>query len=321
MAFTSLGALRLGLLAAAQALSLACAAESVPDKPVRVIVPWAAGTGTDINARNVAQQISGATGHPAIVENRPGANGVIGSAEVLRLPADGTVLLATSNAHVANPYLMKSVPYDAMRDFIPVGGTRKLPALLIARPGLGVKSLAELTALARRNPGKLSYGAGTSSAQIGMALYQQRSQTNLIQVPYKSATGALNDLIAGHIDVMLIDVVNSIGHIREGKVVPLAATGKERIKALPDLPTVAESGYPGYQMTLWTGMWVKAGTPPERVAFLNRMINQAANAERKAVEATGAETFTTTPEEFARFVASEIGFWREATRLANIVPE
>lgn len=314
--------LRTILLSAAALFSVSAnAAESVPDKPVRIIVPWAAGTGTDINARTVAQQITEATGQPAIVENRPGANGIIGSSTVLQEPADGLTLLATSNAHVANPFIMKNVPYDGLHDFTPVGGTRKLPALLVASPGLGVKTLADLTKLAKEKPGQISYGSGTTSALVSMELYQQMAGIKLNQVPYKSATLALNDLIGGHIDVMLIDVVNSIAHIRDGKIVPLAATAKDRLRVLPDLPTIAESGYPDYEIVLWTGMWVRAGTSPERVAFFNRMINLAAAAERESVESTGAEVFITTPDEFKRFVNADVAFWKHATQVANIHPQ
>jgi tripartite-type tricarboxylate transporter receptor subunit TctC len=311
----------LSLLAASFVFAADAHASDYPSKLIRIVVPWTAGTGTDINARNIGQQITAATGQPVVIDNRAGAGGMVGTAEVLRSPADGYTVLATSNAHIANLLLVKNLPYDPLNDFIPVGGTRKLPSLMIASPRLGVKNLAELTALAKRNPGKISFGAGNSAARIGMELYQQMANVKLLHVPYKSATAALNDLLGGHVDVMYIDLVNSITRVKAGNVVPLAAGGKTRLKALPDLPTAAEQGLAGFDVTSWTGLWVRKGTPPEAVSFLNKFANKTAEAEKENLEATGGETFITTPEEFAHHIESDLALWKRTVAAANIVPE
>ena len=292
-----------------------------PVKPVRIVVPWAAGTGTDLNARAIAQQITADSGQVVVVDNKGGLGGSIGTAEVARLPADGYTLLATSNAHVANLFLVKNLPYDPLHDFVPVGSTRRLPSLLVARPGLGVSTIAQLTELARRKPGEISFGAGTSAGRMGMELYQQMAGVKLLHVPYKSATSALNDLLGGHCDVMFVDIFNSLAQIKAGTLIPLAASGRTRLKVLPDLPTVAESGLPGYEMTSWSGLWLRKGAPETAVTYLNRMARKAADAERESVEATGGEVFVDTPEAFARFVDAEVALWRRTAAAAKIVPE
>lgn len=301
--------------------ALPAMAQNYPAKPVRIIVPWTAGTGTDLNARAIAQQITAASGQTAIVDNRPGAGGIVGTSEVQRAPADGYTVLATSNAHVANLFLVKNLPYDPVQDFVPVSGTRKLPSLIVARTGLGVKNLAELTELAKRQPGKISFGAGTSAGRIGMELYQQRAGIQLLHVPYKSNTAALADLMGGHVDVMLIDAFNVVPRVREGRAVALAATGKNRLKVMPELPTVAESGLAGYDVGSWSGLWVRKGTPPEAIAFLNRMANKAAEAEKEQVEGNGGEVFATTQADFTRYIDGEESMWRKTAAAAKIVPE
>jgi tripartite-type tricarboxylate transporter receptor subunit TctC len=311
----------LPLIVAAFSLPALAQGGAYPGKTVRIIVPWTAGTGTDLNARAIAQQITAATGQTAVVDNKPGAGGIVGSAEVHRAPADGYTVLATSNAHVANSFLVKSLPFDPIQDFVPVSGTRKLPSLIVARPGLGVKNLAELTELAKRQPGKISFGAGTSAGRIGMELYQQRAGIQLLHVPYKSNTAVLADLMGGHVDVMLIDAFNVLPRVREGRVVALAATGKNRLKVMPELPTVAESGLAGFDVGSWSGLWVKKGTPPEVIAFLNRMASKAADAEREQVESNGGEVFATSQADFARYIETEEAMWKKTAAAAKIVPE
>ncbi|MDB5796475.1 MAG: hypothetical protein JWP36_377 [Paucimonas sp.] len=311
----------LPLLLALCAVPVLAQTGAYPSKTIRIVVPWTAGTGTDLNARAIAQQITAATGQTAVVDNRPGAGGIVGTGEVQRAPADGYTVLATSNAHVANLFLVKNLPYDPLQDFVPVSGTRKLPSLIIARPGLGIKSLAELTELAKRQPGKISFGAGTSAGRIGMELYQEMTGVRLLHVPYKSNTAVLADLMGGHVDVMLIDAFNVLPRVRDGRVVALAATGKNRLKVLPELPTVAESGLTGYDVGSWSGLWVRKGTPPEAVAFLNRMAGKAAEAEKEQVESSGGEVFATTQAEFVRYIEAEGAMWRKTAAAAKIIPE
>lgn len=309
------------LLITACAFTGLAQAADYPSKSIRIMVPWSAGTGTDLNARVIAQKITDGTRQTAIVENRPGAGGIVGSGEVLRAPADGYTVLATSNAHIANLFLVKNLGFDPIKDFEPVSATRKMPSLIIARPGLNVKNLAELTALAKKNPGKISFGAGTSAGRIGMELYQEMTGTKLLHVPYKSATGALTDLMGGHVDVMFVDTFNAMPRLKEGKVVPLAAGSITRLKSLPDLPTADEQGLKGYEMASWSGLWVRKGTPPDVIAVLNKYAREAAQAERANVEAMGGEVFITSKEEFDRFIEAETALWSRLAKAANIVPE
>ena len=309
------------ILLCAYVLPVWAQSDSYPSRSVRIIVPWAAGTGTDLNARAIAQQITAASGQTAVVENKPGSAGVVGSADVHRAPADGYTVLATSNSHVANVFLMKNLPFDPIQDFVPVSGTRVLPSLIVARAGLNIKSLQELTELAKRQPDKLSFGAATGTGRVGMEMYKELTGARLLYVPYKSNTAVLADLLGGHVDVMLVDIFNVHSLIKSGKVVPLAASGKTRLKILPEVPTVAESGLPGYDMRGWSGLWVRKGTPPEAIAFLNRMARRAAEVEKEQVENAGGEVFITSQPEFARIVETEAAVWKQATTAAKIVPE
>lgn len=314
----------LATLAALTALPSASAlAQTFPAKPLRIIVPWGAGTATDTVARMLGQRVSEITQQPVVIENKPGAGGTIGSAEVARAPADGYTLLATSNAHVANQFLLRNIPYDALRDFTPVTPTLKVPLVLVVNPSLGVKTVAELTQLARRSPGKLSFAAGSSGALVGMELYKQLAGLDIVHVPYKSNTQALADVMGGQVPVMISDLGLAHPQIKAGKVIGLAVTGTERAASVPELPTMAEAGVAGYELTGWGGLWAPAGTPPAVVARLNSLFAEGLDTAgvRDFVAKAGGEVFKLLPADFDRFQRADVERWRRVTQAARIQPE
>ena len=298
-------------------------AQDFPARPIRIVVPWAAGTATDTMARLLGQRVAELAQQPVVVDNKPGAGGTIGSAEVARAAPDGYTLLSTSNAHVANQFLIRNIPYDALRDFAPVVPTLKVPLVLVVNPALGVRTVAELTALARRQPGKLSFGAGSSGALVGMELYKQLAGLDILHVPYKSNTQAIADVMGGQVPMMISDVGLAHPQIRAGKVIGLAVTSPERAPSLPELPTMIEAGVAGYELTGWGGIWAPAGTPAPVLARLNALFGEALNAERAreyAAKASG-EVFRLSPAEFERFQRADTERWRRVTTAARIQPE
>lgn len=301
----------------------AAMAQTFPSRPIRIIVPWAAGTATDTVARLLGQRVAELTQQTVVVENKPGASGTIGSAEVARAAADGHTLLATSNAHVANQFLVRSIPYDALRDFAPIIPTLKVPLVLVANPKLGVRSVAELTQLARRTPGQLSFAAGSSGALVGMELYKQLAGLDIVHVPYKSNTQALADVIGGQVPVMISDVGLAYPQIKAGKVLGLAVTGTERAASVPELPTMAEAGVAGYELTGWGGIWAPAGTPAAVVSRLNALFAEALDTAgvRDFVGRASGELFKLTAAEFDRFQRADVERWRRVTQAARIQPE
>jgi tripartite-type tricarboxylate transporter receptor subunit TctC len=263
------------------------------------------------------------TGQPVVVENKPGAGGTIGSAEVARAPADGHTLLITSSAHVANQFLIRNIAFDALRDFAPVTPTLKVPLVLVVHPGLGVRTLAELTQLAKRSPGKLSFAAGSSGALVGMELYKQLAGLDILHVPYKSNTQALADVMSGQVPMMISDIGLAHPQIKAGKVTGIAVTGTDRAPSLAELPTMAEAGVPGYELIGWGGIWAPAGTPAPVVARLNSLFGEALNAEpvRAFVGRASGEIFRLSPADFDRFQRTDTERWRRVTTAARIQPE
>jgi len=307
----------------ALALAPAAQAQEFPSKPIRLMVPWGAGTATDTMARLLGQRVAELAGQPVVVENKPGAGGTIGSADVARAPADGYTLLVTSNAHVANQFLIRSIPFDALRDFAAVLPTIKVPLVLVVHPGLGVRTLAELTQLARRSPGKLSFAAGSSGALVGMELYKQLAGLDILHVPYKSNTQAIADVMSGQVPMMISDVGLAQPQIKAGKLTGIAVTGPERAPSLAELPTMAEAGVAGYELTGWGGIWAPAGTPAPVLARLNALFAEALNSEPARAFATRAsgEIFRLSPTEFDRFQRADTERWRRVTTAARIQPE
>jgi tripartite-type tricarboxylate transporter receptor subunit TctC len=292
--------------------------QGYPAKPVKIIVAFTAGGTTDIMARSLAQRLSERYGQPFVIENKPGAGGNIGTEMAVRAAPDGYTLIVNSvGPMTVNPTLYKSLPYDPLTDLIPVAQISDVPNVLVVHPSLGVKTLDQFVAYAKANPGKLNYastGIGTSSHLSGYML-ASRSGFEATHIPYKGAE-ALKDLLAGRIQFMFATIPSVIAHIKAGNLNALAVTSTARSRSLPDVPTVADSGYPGFQAGSWFGVFAPKGTPTAIITELNRATNEFI-AERQ-VQARmieeGADPAGGTPQQFGAFVQREFEKWRAVVR-------
>jgi tripartite-type tricarboxylate transporter receptor subunit TctC len=306
------------LLGALAALPIAAAAQAYPAKPVKIVVAFTAGGTSDIMARTLAQRLSERYKQPFLVENKPGAGGNIGTEAVVRAPADGYTLIVNSVGPMAvNPTLYRNLPYDPMTDLTPIAQISDVPNVLVVHPSLGVKSLEQFVAYARANPGRLNYastGIGTSSHLSGYML-ATRAGFDAAHIPYKGAE-AVKDLLAGRIQFMFATIPSIIAHIKAGNVIAIGVTSAKRSRSMPEVPTVAESGFPGFEAGSWFGLFAPRGTPAAIVAELNRATNEFI-AERQ-VQARmieeGADPAGGTPEQFGAFVRSEFEKWRAVVR-------
>jgi tripartite-type tricarboxylate transporter receptor subunit TctC len=288
---------------------------------VRFVVPFPGGF-TDTLARMVGQKMADALGQPVLVENRPGASGAIGAQEVLRAPADGhAMFLGHIGTHALNPHLQAKLAYDPA-ELVPVTLLVQLPNLLVASPTLPVRSVQELVALARGKPGELSYaspGNGTSG-HLAAELLKAQAGVNLVHVPYKGTAEALQDLGSGRVHLMFDTVAQGLAQSKAGRVKALAVTSPQRTPLEPEVPTMAESGFPGWDTAAWFGLMVRAGTPPEAIARLHAEAVRALNAPevRDRLVGMGATPVGNAPAAFARFVAEESARWGEVIRKAGI---
>jgi len=292
-----------------------------PDKPIRMVVPYAAGGGADNTARIVAQQMSAALGQQIVIDNRPGAGGVIGEDNVAKAAGDGYTVLYDASAFSVNPALRK-LPFDAAKDFIPVSLVATAPQILVVPENARYKTVAEFLDFARKNPGKLSFasaGGGTGSHLAGEALNEQ-AKVNLMHVPYKGGAPALTDLMGGQVSAYFGNVASTLGYVKSGKLRALAVSSTRRVPALPDTPTLGESGLPGYNVVEWNGVFLPKGTPPDIVQKLGKAVQAAVNdpTVRQKLLQLGLEPAGTTPEAFARFVKDETGRVSALVRARNI---
>lgn len=307
--------LGLGLSAPASAQS----AGAYPNKTIRFVVPYPPGGPTDLMARMLQPELQSRLGVTVVVDNRSGAGGNLGSGEVAKqAPADGhTLLLAASGPMAVNPSLYTSMSFNPLTDLAPVIQLSAFPLILEVHPSVGVKTVAELIALAKSDPAKLSYAsAGNGTPQhLAGELFNTAAQTKIAHIPYRGAGPALNDLLGGQVNVMFDILGSSLQYIQAGKLVPLAITSPERNKLLPNVPTMAEAGLPGYQISGWHGIAVRAGTPKEAIDKLNATVNAIFKdpAFRAKWEAIGTPAVGGTPAEFGALIASD------ATRLGKVV--
>jgi tripartite-type tricarboxylate transporter receptor subunit TctC len=310
-------------LAAALAGAPVLAAE-YPDKPIVFVVPFAAGSATDVLARVLAQEIAVESKQRVVVDDKPGASGMIGAQAVAKAAPDGyTAFVTTNTTHAANQHLYKQLPYDAVADFAPVVGLAKGYQVLVVNPRVPAKRVSELVAWAKKNPGKLTFGEGSSSARVAVELLQQMTGTKLVHVPYKSNPLAITDLIGGHIDMMIVDIPTGLPQVQAGKITGIAVTSRERLPQIPDLPTVSEAGVKGYEMSYWFAAYLPAKTPAPVVRRLNELLVKSvgSQAAKSFFSKTALVAFTTTPDELAKFQAAETEKWGRIIKAAGIEPE
>ena len=301
------------------------AQEPYPSKPVRIIVPFAAGGVADLLPRAVGQKLSEKWGQPVIVENKTGASGNIGMAEGARAAADGyTLVLAPTGNLTVNPFLFK-LPFDTQKDFTPITVLASSPNVLAVHPSVPAKTFAELVAYAKANPGKLNFaspGEG-SGAHLAGELLNIEAGITAVHVPYKGIAPAVTDLVGGQVQMMFAGISTVLPHIKAGRLVPVAIASPQRNPQLPDVPTVAESGLSGFDVTSWYGIIVRSGTPPQVVQKLHRDIVEALKQEdvRARLAGLGLEPIGNTPEAFERMIAAESRKWSDIVRKANIQPQ
>jgi tripartite-type tricarboxylate transporter receptor subunit TctC len=313
------------ILAVALALSAAAGfAQDFPAKPITFVVPFAAGSATDQLARGLGQSITDATQQAVIVDNKAGASGFIAAQFVARAPADGyTVLITTNTTHAANEHLYKSLPYDPVKDFEPVTMLGKGGQVMIVNMKVPAKTVKEFIALAKKDPGKYSFGSGSSSSRIAGELFQQMAGVQLLHVPYKSNPTAVTDLLGGQIDMMITDNATGLPQVKGGKVRALGMSSLKRSPLAPDVPTIDEAGVKGYEMSYWFAAYVPAKTPAPTVKKLHDLLVAATKGAtaKTFYETTGTEVVTSSPAELAKFQADESLKWGRIIKAANIQPE
>jgi len=307
----------LGTVLAAPAL-----AQDWPSRPIRMVIPYPPGGPTDLIGRVVAQRAQQDIGQPLVVENKAGASGTIGAAEVSRAAPDGQTFLMNASIHVIIPHLNQSIPYNALTDFTPVTNMAMVPLVALVNPTLPVRSLQELAAYAKANPGKLSYGSsGIGAAQhLAGEMFKQIAGVDMTHVPYRGAGPAIQDLIAGNIQVMFDSVPAGAGAVRQGLLRALATTTPQRIAAYPDLPTTAEAGFPGLVISTWYGVWAPPRLPAAMAERMQRAVAVAVNDSdvRARMATLGADPVADSPADFAAFCRSEYDKFGAIVRTANI---
>ena len=300
------------LAAALAALPMAAFAQGYPSKPIRFVVPYPPGGPLDTIARLLGQKVSEGVKQPVIVENKPGAGGNIGADFVAKSLADGhTILMGAVATHAINPTLYAKIPYDPVRDFAPITQVASTPNVLVVNPSLPVSSVAELIAHAKANPGKLNFGSGStgSAGHLAGELFNSLAGVQMTHIPYKGAAPAMRDLIGGQIHLMFDNLASSLTQVRAGRVKALAVTTANRSSLAPELPTVAESGLAGFDISTWFGIFAPAGTPREAITRLHTEFTRALAAPdvREKMLNMGAEPVGNAPAEFAAFIRAEAG--------------
>jgi tripartite-type tricarboxylate transporter receptor subunit TctC len=304
-------------------VATAAAAQPFPSKPAKMIVPYPPGGSADILARAIGAKVGEALGQPVVIDNRPGAGTIIGTEATAKSAPDGyTFMLGTVSSHAINPALNPKLPFDPVKDFTPVSLVASIPFAMIVHPSVPAKSVQEFIALAKSKPGQLNYssaGNGTSNHLAG-ELLKSMAGIDLVHVPYKGSAPALNDLLAGQVSMMFDLVLTAAPHIKSGAARGLAVTGAQRSAVLPNLPTVAESGLPGYEVSAWFGIFAPAGVPQPVAQRLNaefvKVMQQPDLKQRLA--SLGADPLTSTPEEFSSYLRSEIDKWAKVVKTSGM---
>ncbi len=318
--------LGIALLAASGVAPEGAFAQSYPARPVKLVVPFPPAGATDILGRTLAQKLSDALGQQVVVENKPGAGGTIGSDAVAKAAPDGyTLLMATTSTHSIGPSLNPKLAYNVERDFVPVAWVANSTNILVAAPSLPVTNVRELVAYAKANPGKINYASSGNGTIVHLTseLFAAMSGVQMTHVPYKGTALAVPDLMSGQVSILFDNIVSAQPHMKSGKLKMLGISGAKRSPLAPELPTVAESGVPGFASDTWFGVFVPAGTPPDVVTRLNTEINKVLQTPdfKEKLAILGAEPVGGTPEQFANVVRSETAKWAKVIKDANVKVE
>jgi tripartite-type tricarboxylate transporter receptor subunit TctC len=307
------------------ALSGPVDAQDYPNKPIKFVVPYPPGGGTDVVARIVNEPLATALGQPIIIDNRGGAAGNLGTDIVAKAPADGYTILFTLSSHTINPKLYEKLPFDVERDFVPVSLVALIPQILVVNPSVPIANVKELIAYAKANPGKLNYasvGIG-SPAHVAGELLKQKADIDMVHVPYKGGGPAITDTIGGQVQLAFVSLPAALQHVKSGRLRAIAVTSAKRSASAPDVPTIAEAGVPGYVVDSWYGALAPAKTPPAIVAKLNAaFVKVLENPQVKEnLFAQGAEAASSSPAEFDRRIKEELAKWELVIKSAGIKPE
>ncbi|MDH4182457.1 MAG: tripartite tricarboxylate transporter substrate binding protein [Betaproteobacteria bacterium] len=297
-----------------------------PQKPIRLIVPSPPGDGSDLMARAIGDKLTQALGQPIVVDNRQGAGGRVGTEAAAKAAPDGyTLIMGNAGSHGINAALYRDLPYDIERDFVAITQVMRAPNVLVINPSLPAKSVAEFIALLKGSPGKYSYGSGGngSSAHFTAELFKSMAGVDIAHIPYKGATPALTDVIGGQVAMFMGNLPPAMGHIKAGRVRALAVTTAQRSSLVPDLPTIAEAGLPGFETVAWFGLFAPAGTAPEIVVRLRDEVAKIVQQPdiRERIVTLGGEPVGNTPAEFAAIVRGDVAKWKGVAKAANIVAD
>jgi len=289
-------------------------AQPYPTKPIRMVVPSAPGSGPDLIARVVAQKLTESLGKPVVADPRPGAGGSLGAEIVAKSPPDGyTLIMGSAGSHSVNTALYPKLPYDALKDFAPVSLVSTAPNILIVHPSMPVKTVKDLVALAKAKPGDLTFGSGGngSTAHLSGELFRVLAKVNMVHVPFKGAPAAVIGVMTGEISLAILNLPPALPHVRSGKLKALGVSTATRSSAVPDIPTIAEAGLPGYDAGTWYGLLAPAGTPGEIIARLNaELVKGLRSAEmKKRIAAEGGDVIGGTPDEFTAVIKRDIEKW------------
>ena len=303
---------------------MACA-QNYPAKAVRLVVPFLAGGSTDIVGRTVAQKLNEMWGQPVVVDNRPGGGTTIGTEAVARAAPDGYTLLVTPAPFTINPSLLAKIPYDALNDFAPITLINTTPLVMVVHPGVPAKTVKELIALAKAKPGKLNFGSSGTGGSNHLAgeLFDAMAGVKMVHIPYKGNAGALTDIVGGHLDVVYNGVTSAIALIRGGKLRVLAVTSLKRTAALPEVPTLDETGLKGFEAVAWNGLTAPAKTPRDVILKINADVIKIINSPelKERLKAEGSDPVGNSPEQFAAFLRSEVAKWAKVIKVAGVKPE
>jgi tripartite-type tricarboxylate transporter receptor subunit TctC len=310
-------------LAHAQAPSPA-AVQAWPSKPIRLVVGFPPGGGNDIIARLVGANMQETWGQPVVVENRPGAASIIAAELVAKAAPDGYTLLVNATGGMSiNPVLYAKLPYDPLKDFEPIGMVGVFPLVLVVHPSVPARSVRELIAYARKNPGKLNYSAGSTAFQVATEMFKQMTRTDIRHIPYKGSAASINAVLAGDVQLTIVDTPPLAGHMQSDRLRPLAVTSAKRAAGMPGLPTLAESGVPGYDMSLWIGLFAPAGTPREVVLKLSAEIARIVKLAdvREKLAGMGVDPLGNGPEQVADWIRKEIARYGPVVKAGNLKAE